>query len=255
VGTLIFLAVLAVVVIYAVMVYNGLVNVKHAVSKAWANIDVLLKQRHDELPKLIEVCKQYKQFEQETLGRSSRALARPAGARSRTSARSVRRKGIGGRPRHAVRRPACQAEDHQNYMRLRPDYASRERIADRRELWRASHHQCADRQFPDGSRGAVRFQRQLSSSTQRKNRRRREASSARRRRPDPALALGLLTGGGRLGLGIGAAEVVPRRSFCRHRRAIAVGWTAMFGATVRSATRRPPGRLGSAGCVELQPRL
>ena len=42
---------------------NSLVTVKHNVSKAWANIDVLLKQRHDEIPKLVEVCKQYRQFE------------------------------------------------------------------------------------------------------------------------------------------------------------------------------------------------
>ena len=44
-------AVLIVVLVYAVMLYNQLVNIKHAVSQAWANIDVLLRQRHDELPK------------------------------------------------------------------------------------------------------------------------------------------------------------------------------------------------------------
>jgi len=43
---------------YAVMAYNGLVQLKHNVAKAWANSDVALKQRHDELPKLVEVCKQ-----------------------------------------------------------------------------------------------------------------------------------------------------------------------------------------------------
>ncbi len=65
-----------VTVIYLVMLYNGLVTVKHNVAKAWANIDVLLKQRHDELPKLVEVCKQYKQFEQETLARVIEARSR-----------------------------------------------------------------------------------------------------------------------------------------------------------------------------------
>ena len=59
--------IVAVVLIYGVSLYNNLVSVKNAVAKAWANIDVLLKQRHDELPKLVEVCKQYKQFEQATL--------------------------------------------------------------------------------------------------------------------------------------------------------------------------------------------
>jgi len=63
------LTAMAVLVIYAVMTYNSLVTVKHNVSKAWANIEVLLKQRHDEIPKLVEVCKQYRQFEQDTLQR------------------------------------------------------------------------------------------------------------------------------------------------------------------------------------------
>ena len=54
-----------VVAVYLVMIYNNLIQVKHDVSKAWANIDVLLKQRHDEIPKLVEICKQYRQFEQE----------------------------------------------------------------------------------------------------------------------------------------------------------------------------------------------
>ena len=50
-----------------VMIYNNLVEVKHNVAKAWANIDVLLKQRHDELPKRVETCKQSMKFEQDTL--------------------------------------------------------------------------------------------------------------------------------------------------------------------------------------------
>lgn len=40
-------------VAWGVSLYNALVRLKHGVSKAWANIDVLLKQRHDELPKLV----------------------------------------------------------------------------------------------------------------------------------------------------------------------------------------------------------
>ena len=58
------------------MIYNSLVQVKHNVSKAWANIDVLLKQRHDEMPKLVEVCKQYRQFEQDTLQKVIEARSR-----------------------------------------------------------------------------------------------------------------------------------------------------------------------------------
>ena len=80
-------AVLLVAAAYGVMLYNGLVQLKHNVSRAWANIDVLLKQRHDELPKLVETCKQYMQFEQETLTRVMEARARVATARESGSHR------------------------------------------------------------------------------------------------------------------------------------------------------------------------
>jgi LemA protein len=46
--------------------YNSLIQLKNDIDKAWANIDVLLKQRHDELPKLIDTCKGYMQYEQKT---------------------------------------------------------------------------------------------------------------------------------------------------------------------------------------------
>jgi LemA protein len=52
--------------VYLVTIYNSLVRLKNDIDKAWANIDVLLKQRHDELPKLIETCKGYMQYEQKT---------------------------------------------------------------------------------------------------------------------------------------------------------------------------------------------
>src|SRR5512146_2510487 len=55
------------VVAYTVSIYNSLVRLKNDIDKAWANIDVLLKQRHDELPKLIETCKGYMQYEQKTM--------------------------------------------------------------------------------------------------------------------------------------------------------------------------------------------
>lgn len=46
-------------VAYAVSLYNALIQVKHQVDQAWSNIDVLLKQRHDELPKLVDAAQAY----------------------------------------------------------------------------------------------------------------------------------------------------------------------------------------------------
>ncbi len=62
-----------VLLVYGIVIYNRLVALKHAVSQSWSNIGVLLKQRHEELPKLVEVCKRYMKFEQDTLEKVMRA--------------------------------------------------------------------------------------------------------------------------------------------------------------------------------------
>ena len=70
-NTLIFGSVLVIVLCvlagYIVGVYNMLVRLANNIDKAWSNIDVILKQRHDELPKLVEVCNSYMTHERETL--------------------------------------------------------------------------------------------------------------------------------------------------------------------------------------------
>ncbi|MGH9514017.1 MAG: LemA family protein [Terriglobales bacterium] len=58
---------------YVVTIFNGLIAVRNDVDKAWANIDVSLKQRHDELPKLLDVCKGYMEFERDTLQKVTQA--------------------------------------------------------------------------------------------------------------------------------------------------------------------------------------
>ena len=59
--------------IYLVTIYNGLIAIKNDIDKAWANIDVLLKQRHDELTKLLDVTKGYMEFERDTLTKITQA--------------------------------------------------------------------------------------------------------------------------------------------------------------------------------------
>jgi LemA protein len=53
--------------VYLITIFNGLVAIKNDIDKSWANIDVLLKQRHDELSKLLDVTKGYAAFERDTL--------------------------------------------------------------------------------------------------------------------------------------------------------------------------------------------
>jgi LemA protein len=68
IGLVVVLVALGVALVsYFIGIYNELVELKNDCDQQFANVDVLLKQRHDELPKLIETCKGYMQYEQKTL--------------------------------------------------------------------------------------------------------------------------------------------------------------------------------------------
>ncbi|HKO88955.1 MAG TPA: LemA family protein [Burkholderiales bacterium] len=150
------IAVVAVIVIYGITVYNSLVNVKHNVAKAWANIDVLLKQRHDEIPKLVEVCKQYRQFEQETLEKVIRARSLVQDARQKQDvgalgpAESMLRSSLGTLFAVAEAYPELKTND--NFMQLQTRISQLENaIADRRELYNeaVNINNVRIEQFPD----------------------------------------------------------------------------------------------------------
>jgi LemA protein len=139
-NSLIFFGLIAVVLFYGITLYNHLVNVKHAVAKAWANIDVLLKQRHDELPKLVEVCKQYKEFEQSTLQKVIEARSQVQSAREHQDvaalgkAEGLLRMGLGNIFAIAEAYPELKANE--NFMQLQNRITGLENtIADRRELY------------------------------------------------------------------------------------------------------------------------
>jgi LemA protein len=68
IGILVVLAIIVIALVgYFVGIYNNLVTLKNDIDRSFSNIDVMLKQRHDELPKLIDTCKGYMQYEQKTL--------------------------------------------------------------------------------------------------------------------------------------------------------------------------------------------
>ena len=155
-GGIIVLVLLAVILVYAVTVYNNLVGIKNNVAKAWANIDVLLKQRHDELPKLIDTCKQYMQYEQETLEKVVRARARVADARESQNmaalgaAEAALRVGLGTLFALVESYPELKANEQ--FMHLQGRITGLENaIADRREFYNESVNVNNVRidQFPD----------------------------------------------------------------------------------------------------------
>ena len=64
---LVFLAAIAVIIFYAIGIYNSLINLRNRVKNAFAQIDVQLTRRHDLIPNLVEAVKGYMKHERETL--------------------------------------------------------------------------------------------------------------------------------------------------------------------------------------------
>ena len=135
-----FLALLVVAAVYVVRIYNGLVGLRENVRKAWSNIDVLLTQRHDELPKLVETCKRYMQYEQETLERVMQARSAVFKAQGKGdvtalgAAEQQLREGLGRLFAVAENYPDLKADQGFGHLRTRISELE-EAIADRRELY------------------------------------------------------------------------------------------------------------------------
>jgi LemA protein len=154
--TLFLLAAIAAIAVYGVAIYNNLVGLKHNVAKAWSNIDVLLKQRHDELPKLVETCKQYMTFEKETLVKVMEARAQVFAARERHDltalgqAESELRLKLGNL--FAVAEAYPELRTSEAFLQLQARVVALENaIADRREFYNESVNVNNVRveQFPD----------------------------------------------------------------------------------------------------------
>ena len=128
------------VIVYVIVMFNGLIAVKNDIAKAWANIDILLKQRHDELPKLLDVCKGYMEFERDTLQKIAQARSMYQQAVSvdqKAQADQNMTSALRGFFAVAENYPQLKAND--NFMRLQIRITELEsQIADRREFYNDS---------------------------------------------------------------------------------------------------------------------
>lgn len=147
---------IVILVVYAVVIYNNLVTLKHGVAKSWSNIDVLLKQRHDELPKLVDTCKQYMKHERETLERVMQARSAAAVAREKGdvggvgAAESQLRLGLGNLFAVAEAYPDLKANESFQHLQTRISGLENS-IADRREFYNeaVNNNNVRIEQFPD----------------------------------------------------------------------------------------------------------
>jgi LemA protein len=123
--------------VYVVILYNELVRLRNDNDRALANIDVLLKQRHDEIPNLVETVKGYMQHEQQTLTAITQARAASMNAASigqKAQADAMMTGALRGLFAVAENYPQLKAND--NFLKLQTRISElEERIADRREFF------------------------------------------------------------------------------------------------------------------------
>jgi len=156
-GTLIFLGIflfgILAIVGYFIMIYNGLISLKENIKKSWSNIDVILKQRHDELPKLISVCESYAEFEHGVLDRLMKAREKyfkASGVAKKSEASNEITAALQGIFALAENYPDLKT--NKNFMQLQDRISHlEETLADRREFYNDSvnNYNIRIKQIPD----------------------------------------------------------------------------------------------------------
>ncbi|MDH3256748.1 MAG: LemA family protein [Nitrospinota bacterium] len=138
---------------YFITIYNGLISLKENIKKSWSNIDVILKQRHDELPKLISVCESYTEFEKGILDRLMKAREKyfkASGVAKKSEASNEVTAALQGIFALAENYPDLKA--NKNFMQLQERISHlEETLADRREFYNDSvnNYNIRIKQIPD----------------------------------------------------------------------------------------------------------
>ena len=155
-GIVIFTSLIVAPIAWGIAIYNQLVTLKNNAKKSWSNIDVLLKQRNSELPKLIDTCKQHMSYEQETLVRviaarkNAEAALQAGDIKQLSSAEHSLENSLINLFSVAEDYPELKASDA--FLRLQTRITSLEdSISDRREFYNESAATMNTRreQFPD----------------------------------------------------------------------------------------------------------
>ncbi|MES2768759.1 MAG: LemA family protein [Bdellovibrionota bacterium] len=153
-GALIFVLIVGIVFFsMGINIYNGMISLRNQVERAWSNIDVILKQRFDEIPQLIQVIEQYAKYEAGLLEKIAEARKHYGEANSVTDKikasqeMSFALKGI-----IAIGEAYPELKANQNFVQLQSRVSNLESmLADRREAYNEAVTNFNTRidQFPD----------------------------------------------------------------------------------------------------------
>ncbi len=133
----IILAIVAVLVIGLILLYNRLVRLRNRVENAWAQVDVQLRRRYDLIPNLVETVKGYASHERETFEAVTNARARAQSAQGpaeQGAAEGLLSQALGRLIAVAEAYPELQADE--NFRQLQDELAQTEnRIAVSRQVY------------------------------------------------------------------------------------------------------------------------
>jgi LemA protein len=133
--------------------FNGLVSLRNQVDRAWANIDVILKQRHDVIPQLISICEQFTNYERGTFDH----LIAARGKYNESSTRDVKMKAdqettmaLKGVIAIGEAYPTLKSSEQFNQIQITLSNLENQ-LADRRELYneQVTNFNTRTQQFPD----------------------------------------------------------------------------------------------------------
>ena len=136
-ATLIVLAVVVVVAVVSVLIYNGLVRRRNQVENAWSQIYVQLKRRYDLIPNLVETVKGYASHERGTLEAVTEARARAINAKGPADQASAENALTGAlKSLFAVAEAYPDLKANENFLNLQEELTSTEdRIAYARQFY------------------------------------------------------------------------------------------------------------------------
>ncbi|KYG66322.1 hypothetical protein AZI86_04505 [Bdellovibrio bacteriovorus] len=137
----------------AINIYNGLISLRNQLERAWSNIDVVLKQRFDEIPQLIQVIEQYVGYESDLLKNLAQARSHYGSARNVSEKiEASREMSFALQGVIAIGEAYPDLKSNQNFVQLQSRVSALENmISDRRETYNEAVANFNTRidQFPD----------------------------------------------------------------------------------------------------------